>query len=103
MVGEGVSSPLKQTRYQLLLGNDSLIAWHKTPQEPESLRDVSTAQRRAVSLTLEEYKQRHETIDEAMAQAYYSGTDTMTQIGEYFGVHAETVGRAVRKHEQREC
>ena len=103
MDGKGVSSPLKHTRYQLLLGDDSFITWHKTAQEPESLRDVSKAQKRAVSRTLEEYKQCHETIDEAMAQAYYSGTYTMTQIGDYFGVHAVTVGRAVRKHEQREC
>jgi len=32
-----------------------------------------------------------------MAKAYYSGSYSMKEIGDHFGVHAVTVGRAVRK------
>ncbi|MEN8132841.1 MAG: hypothetical protein ABFS45_22205 [Pseudomonadota bacterium] len=101
MEGKGVPSPLKRTRYQLLLGDENFVAQHKKTQQPKSLRDISKAQRRAFTLTLEEYRQRHEIRDEAMARAYYSGTYTMKEIGEYFGVHAVMVGRAVRKYEKQ--
>jgi transposase len=33
-----------------------------------------------------------------MAKAYYSGSYTMKEIDDHFGVHAVTVGRAVRKY-----
>ncbi len=56
----------------------------------ESLRDISKAQRRTFTLTLAEYGQRYDKRDEAMAKAYYSGTYTMKEIGEYFRVHAVT-------------
>jgi len=97
MEGKGISSPLKRTRHQLLLGDDNFIERHKKAQRPESLRDVSKTQRRTFSLTLDKYRQRYEKRDEAMAKAYYSGSYSMKEIGDHFGVHAVTVGRAVRK------
>ena len=54
-----------------------------------------------ITLTLDEYRQRYEKRDEAMAKAYYSGRYAMKEIGEHFGVHAVTVGRAVRKYKKR--
>ncbi len=65
----------------------------------ECLRDVWNAQRRTFSLTLDEYGQRYEKRDEAMANAYYSGSYSMKEIGDHFGVHAVTMGRAVRKYD----
>jgi len=53
------------------------------------------------SLALDENRQHYEKRDEAMAKAYYSGSYTMEEIGDHFGVHAVTVGRAVRKYEKR--
>ncbi len=78
------------------MGDDNFIAWHKKAQKSESLRDVSRAQRRTFSLTLDEYRQRYEERDEAIARAYYSGSYSMKEIGEHFDVHAVTVGRAAR-------
>ena len=83
--GKGIPSPLKLTRHQLLLGDDHFIAQHKKVQKPESLRDVSKAQRRTFALTLDEYRRRYEKRDEAMAKAYNSGTYTMKEIGKHFG------------------
>jgi REP element-mobilizing transposase RayT len=101
MEGKGIPSPLKQTRHQLLLGDDNFVAQHKKEQKPESLRDVSKAQRRVFSLALDEYRQHYEKREEAMAKAYSSGSYTMKEIGDHFGVHGVTVGRAVRKYEKR--
>jgi DNA-directed RNA polymerase specialized sigma subunit len=101
MEGKGIPSPLKRTRHQLLLGDDHFVAQHKKEQKPESLRNVSKAQRRVFTLTLDEYRQRYDKRDEAMAKAYYSGSYTMKEIGDRFGVHAVTVGRAVRKYGKR--
>jgi hypothetical protein len=101
MEGKGIPSPLKQTRNQLLLGVDNFVAQHKKDKKPESLRDISKAQRRVFTLTLDEYRQRYGKRDEAMAKAYYSGSYTMKQIGDHFGVQAVTVGCAVRKYEKR--
>ncbi|MCP4410822.1 MAG: addiction module toxin RelE, partial [Gammaproteobacteria bacterium] len=82
MEGKGIPSPLKLTQHQLLLGDESFVAQHKKAQKPKSLRDVSKAQRRAFTLTLDEYRQRYEIRDEAMANAYYSGAYTMKEIGD---------------------
>ena len=35
-----------------------------------------------------------------MVKAYYSGSYNMKEIGDHFGVHAVTVGRAVEKYEK---
>ena len=101
MDGRGIPSPLKLTRHQLLLGDDNFVAQHIKAQRAESLRDLSNTQRRTFTLTLNEYRQRYEKRDEAMAKAYYSGNYTMKEIGEHFGFHTVTVGRAIRKYEER--
>jgi len=59
-------------------------------------------------MTLEEYRERHQNKEDAMAQAYLSGAYTMAEIGRFFGMHYMTVSRAVRKfegnpHEMLEC
>ena len=72
--------------------------FNKKAQRPGSLRDVLKAQRRTFTLTLDEYWHRYEKRDKAMEKDYYSGSYTMKEIGEHFGVHAVTVGRAVRKN-----
>ena len=37
-----------------------------------------------------------------MAMAYLTGSYTMAEIGNYFGVHYMTVSRAVHQHELKE-
>ncbi len=57
--GRKVSSPLKDARHQLLLGDDAFVARHRTKTKPEELREVSKAHRRSLALSLEEYQQRY--------------------------------------------
>ncbi|ADE15154.1 protein of unknown function DUF1568 [Nitrosococcus halophilus Nc 4] len=100
MEGKGLSSPLEQTRHQLVLGDEAFVKRYRQDKRPEELREVSKAHRRALAMSLEEYRDRYEHRDEAMARAYLSGAYTMLEIGEYFGVHYMTVSRAVRRFEQ---
>lgn len=97
--GIGKNSPLAHVRHQLLLGNDAFVDKYRQKSKSDNLREVSKAQRRAIALPLDEYQQRYENRNEAMAQAYRSGAYTMVQIGEHFGVHYVTVSRAVRGYE----
>ena len=97
--GREASSPLKEARHQLLLGDDAFVERHRTKKKPEVLREVSKAHRRSLALSLREYQQRYSQRQEAMARAYFSGVYTMAEIGEYFGVHYMTVSRAVRRFE----
>jgi REP-associated tyrosine transposase len=99
MEGKGLSSPLEQTRHQLLLGDDNFIEQYKQNKKPEALREISKAHRRILALSLDEYKQNHPSRNEAMVRAYLSGAYSMAEIGECFGVHYMTVSRAVRKFE----
>ncbi|WP_243405446.1 transposase [Solimicrobium silvestre] len=54
--GKGLASPLLATRHQLLLGDDDFIAQHQTDIKQENLREMSTAHRRTLALTLNEYQ-----------------------------------------------
>ena len=97
--GREVSSPLKDARHQLLLGDDAFVEQHRAKAKPKELREVSKAHRRSVAIPLTEYQQRYSQRQEAMARAYLCGAYTMAEIGEYFGVHYMTVSRAVRQFE----
>ena len=96
----GLSSPLAQTRHQLLLGDDAFIVRYRQDKKPEELREVPKAHRRSIAMPLDEYRRRYQNRNEAMAQAYLSGAYTMLEIGKHFGVHYMTVSRAVRQFEQ---
>ena len=95
MAGIGCDSPLKSTRHQLLLGDEAFVAEPSNTRRHEKLPSIAKTQRRAVSLSLEEYQVLHPDRDEAMAHAYHSTAYTMEQIAAHFGVSAKTVSRAV--------
>ena len=99
MEGKGISSPLENTRYQLLLGDDEFVQKHRDEKKPEELRELSKAQRRSMALSLDEYSNGESSRDIAMAKAYLSGAYSMAEIGRHFGVHYMTVSRAIRKFE----
>lgn len=100
MAGQGLPSPILETRHQLLLGDEAFVEGHRQATVQENLREVSKAQRRAAALSLDEYREGHPSRDRAMAEAYLSGAYTMAEIGRHFAVHYMTVSRAVRKFEQ---
>ena len=93
--GIGGESPLKNTRHQLLLGDEAFVAAPENTAREEKFLAVAKTQRRAVSLSLEEYQTRYPDRHEAMAHAYHSTAYTMEQIAAHFGVSSKTVSRAV--------
>lgn len=102
LAGVGLDSPLKHTRHQLALGNDTFVnsAISQAP-EPEYLA-VSKTQRRAAQLTLAQYQAAYPRREQAMAQAYRSTAYTMQQIATFFGVSTKTVSRAIKSLESAE-
>jgi REP element-mobilizing transposase RayT len=97
--GIGKDSPLADVQHQLILGDDEFVRQHKGSHEELNVRNISKAQRRVLAKSLGEYRSEYPSRDEAMARAYYSGAYSMREIGDYFGVHAVTVARAVRRLE----
>lgn len=100
MAGVGESSPLLNTRHQLILGNDAFDAGAQN-RSTVSFRAVPKLQRRALTMSLADYQQQAGSRDEAMSNAYHSTAYTMEQIGTFFNVSAKTVSRAIKKHRAR--
>ena len=59
MDGVGKSSPLKDVRHQLLLGDDDFVKQYNEQKKPEELREVSMAHRRSLALPLSEYRHKY--------------------------------------------
>jgi putative transposase len=99
LAGIGMESPLKDTRHQLVLGDQAFVAQHGDRLETADFTAVIMAQRRIAVLTLDQYENNYPDRDEAMAQAYRSTAFTMIEIARHFRVSDKTVGRAVRRYE----
>ena len=97
--GAGAESPLRETQFQLVLGDEDFVARHRRRQKRTELADVGKTQRRITARTLPEYEVGYPDRDEAMARAYHSTAFTMANIGAYFGVTYKTVSRAVKRFE----
>lgn len=95
MAGMGEESPLKNVRFQCLLGTDAFIVQHRKSAEALGLGEISREQRRALALSLEEYALEFPRREVAMAEAYKSMAFSMGQIAVHFGVSVKTVSRAV--------
>jgi REP element-mobilizing transposase RayT len=98
--GVGLDSPLKKVSHQMLLGDEVFVGRHRDVIDAKPLRDVSKAQRRALALSLDDYRSQFPDRDHAMACAYFSTVYTMAEIGEFFGVSLRCVSRAVQKFEE---
>ena len=101
-IAEGIAadSPFTATSHRLILGDEAFVERHQKVSSLDPLRDVARTQRRAVVLSLEEYRALYADEQEAMARAYFSTAYSMAQIGGQFGVSARTVSRAVHKFEE---
>jgi hypothetical protein len=98
--GGGRSSVWDGLRCQVFLGTDGFVERHRAlAEDPQRLREVPRAQRRALGKPLSAFADQYSTRHEAMARAFSSGAYTMQEIAEHFGVHYSTVSRAVRRFE----
>lgn len=84
-------------RHQVFLGTETFVERHAPKvREPDSLREIPRAQRRAIAKSLSHFESMYPVRREAMARAFLTGAYTMQEIGDHFGVHYSTVSRAVR-------
>ncbi|MDQ2990630.1 MAG: transposase [Pseudomonadota bacterium] len=97
--GAGAESPLRQTQFQLVLGDENFASRHRRRKERTELAEVGKTQRRITARTLPEYEAAYPDRDEAMARAYHSTVFTMASIGAHFSVTYKTVSRAVQRFE----
>lgn len=100
LAGMGEPSPLDATRHRVLLGDDAFVAAHQRLQQSETLAETARAERRAVALSIDAYRENYPDRNEAMARAYLSTAFTMPQLASAFDVSTKTVGRAVAAFEQ---
>jgi hypothetical protein len=99
MAGIGAESPLKNVCFQSILGDDTFIAEHRKSAELISAEIVRT-QRRALAMSLDEYRSKYSPRNVAMAMAYRSTVFSMSQIAAHFDVSVQTVSRAVAAMEK---
>lgn len=95
--GAGCTSPLKQAKHQLILGDAGFVARQRENALDRASSGISRAQRRQGVMSLREYRVRYPRRDEAMARAFQSEAYTLGEIAASFGVSARTVGRAIRE------
>jgi putative transposase len=97
--GVGATSPIRNVRHQLLLGDEAFVMQHRSALLADTLSEVTKPQRRVLALSLTEYQAKFAERDQAITQAYLSTAYTMTQIAAHFGISYRTVSRIVRRTE----
>lgn len=97
--GSDCASPLKKTKYQLVLGDAAFVMQLRDQARRCAFGEVAKAQRQQSAMSLAEYRAHFNDRDEAMARAFQCLAFTMTQIAAHFQVSCKTVSRAVRRHE----
>lgn len=96
--GVGAESIWRHLNRQVFLGDDGFVARVQAQggARPDDL-NIPRMQRRPPPLPLADIAAAHDSRDAAMRAAWASGGYSYREIGDYFGVHLSTVGRAVRQ------
>lgn len=99
-IGQG-KDLMNNVRQQIYLGDEDFISavQSKTNMEGD-LIDIARVQKRSPLNELEEFEARYANRKEAMAMAYFSGNYSQAEIARYFGVHYNTVSRAVKEFKE---
>lgn len=97
--GQGLASPLLQTKHQMFLGDEAFVQQFQTQLQDKELRELSIAHKCSLALSLDAYADQAPNRNAAMVAAYRSGAYTMGQIADFFQVHYMTVSRAVKAAE----
>ncbi|PHS20065.1 MAG: addiction module toxin RelE [Kangiella sp.] len=96
--GKNQASPWHQLKNQVLLGDEpfvkkSIKQLKKTTKDKEIT--LTKVQPRKKARTLDVYNEKSKNRNDAIYKAYLSGSYSMKQIGDYFGVHYSTVSRVI--------
>ena len=95
--GVGLPSVWDNVQGQVFLGSKSFHERMLGLSEKTTISEIPRAQRRPPARSLSEYRDQYAGSPKiAMAAAFASGSYTMLQIADFFGVHYATVSRAVK-------
>ena len=94
--GVGGMSPWHSLRNGVFLGSDAFVARHIDSLDDGSLAEVPRAQRQRQPKTLSGYRAASGSRNAAIAAAYASGSYSLKEIGDYFGLHYSRVSRIVK-------
>jgi REP element-mobilizing transposase RayT len=96
--GNSAESIWRHLNRQVFLGDDGFVARVQAQggARPDDL-NIPRTQRRPPPLPLADIAAANDSRDAAMRAAWASGGYSYREIGDYFGVHLSTVGRAVRQ------
>jgi REP-associated tyrosine transposase len=100
--GKHGSSPWQVLKNQIYLGSDQFVKdMQRRIKRNQALSDIPKKQSRAPGKSLAYYANKYKERDKAMVEAYRSGSYSMREIGEFFGLGRMTVSRAVNRQVPR--
>jgi putative transposase len=97
--GIGLPAIWENLRGQVYLGDEEFLLRMQSSLDPE-LPEIPRVQRRPEAQPLSFYSEREHEAPLAMADAFATGSYTLREIAEHFGVHYSTVSRAIKKIEK---
>jgi len=98
--GIGLPSPLSRARNQSILGDELFVETITASQALLRSPQFNRSQRKATVAPLSDFFRSYTDRKEAMARAYATLTYTMQEIGDFCGVSAKTVSRAIKHYEE---
>jgi putative transposase len=95
--GKGQTSPLKELRNQIYLGDDAFVeTLQAMVTEDKDLSEVPSAQKRRLAKPIRKYIETAGSRDEGIYLAYRSGGYTMKAISDDLGLHYSTVSKIIK-------
>lgn len=101
--GRGQSAPWSGLSNQIFLGSEHFVEKLQGMLDVEKdLSEVPASQRR-VQKPIDYYVASSKNRNEAIVSAYRSGAYTLSEIGDYFGLHYSTVSGIVNGQKSKTC
>jgi len=101
--GMGLESIWADLKGQIFLGDEAFMSRMQSKDKGLSNRPgVPKAQARPQAPTLEILASRNNSRNEAIVEAYATGSYSYQEIADYYGLHFTTVGKIVRKARTRQ-
>ena len=99
--GKNLPSPWGQLRNQIFLGSEQFVDDLQLKiKSNRDLTEIPKTQKRAKAQSLDYYARHNSTRNQAILASYASGSYSMKQIGDYFGLHYSWISRVVSSYEK---
>ncbi|CAK0770780.1 transposase [Gammaproteobacteria bacterium] len=95
--GRDLPSVWERLKHQVFLGSDTFVeSMGRQVPKNRDLREVPQAKAREPAQPLADYARIHFERDDAIVAAFASGSYTLKEIGDYFGLHYSRISKIVR-------